>query len=275
VKAKAHLVRVLLIALCGALAGCRPPSPGGGRLLVRGAPTLAPAFGALAKEYARQAPGMEAQCDLTCPPRVLLRQLSGTVDFDVVAAVGADTVKAYEQRGLVQPGTARQFGSSRLVVVTSAKPPVPIQRVEDLKNPALKPIALADPSLLDLGSSAQRALEHLGLWDAVQPRLSLQQTGCATVKTIALGGAAAGIICDFCLYEGPGSQGRRRDLRVAATFPEQAAPPIALLAAEMTGSKQSPAAQQFINFLLTPAAQKIIAEYGITPVGAASAATSP
>jgi molybdate transport system substrate-binding protein len=209
---------------------------------------------------------MEAQCDLTCPPCVLLRQPAGTVDFDIVAAVGADTVKAYEERGLVQPGTARQFGSSRLVVVTSAKPPVPIQRVEDLRNPALRPIALADPSLLDLGSSAQRALEQLGLWQAVQPRLSLQQTGCATVKTIALGGASAGIICDFCLYEGPGAEGRRQDLRVAATFPEQAAPPIALLVAEMKGSKQSAATQQFINFLLTPAAQKIIARYGITPV---------
>jgi len=255
------------LLLCALLAGCRSGAPARARIEVRGGPTLAPVFAELAAAYSAQPGAAEVACNFTCPPCVLLQQRSARTDFDVVAVVAADTVKAYEQRGLVEPGTARQFGSSRLVVVTSRRNPAPVHRVEDLRNPQIKPIALAD-ELVGPGNAARQALEKLGLWNAVRARVAVEETGCATMKHVSLGSAPVAIVCEFCLH------GQSADVQVAAPLPASAAPPVALEAAVMATSQQRAEAVKFIDFLLSDEGQQIIGQGGITPRSGGSQAPS-
>jgi len=254
--ARRALVGGTMAILCALGPGCRLGQPARARIEVRGGPTLAPVFAELAAAYSAQPGAAEVACNFTCPPCVLLQQRSGQADFDVVAVVGADTVQAYEQRGLVRRGTARQFGSSRLVLVTSQRHPAPVRRVEDLRNPKIKPIALAD-ELVGPGNAAKQALEKLGLWAAVKPRVTMEQTGCSTMKLVSLGSAPVAIVCEFCLHGASG------DVQLVAPFPATAAPPVALEAAVMAASQQGEEAQKFIEFLLSDEARQIISTHGI------------
>lgn len=261
------LLAILCALVCALSTGCRGARSSDGGLQVRGGPTLAGLFDALATAYAGQPSAVEVECNFTCPPCVLLQQQVKDIDFDVIAVVGADTVDAYVKHGLVQRDTAQQFGTTRLVLVTSARRPAPLQSVEDLRNPDIDPIALADPELLGPGIVAKRALQKLDLWESLQPRLAIQETGCAAVKMASLGAASAAIICEFCLHDDGGTGGGLGDLQLVAPLPDESEPQVELHAALMSGSGQSAAARQFIDFLLTPAAQEIIAAHGITPVG--------
>ncbi len=124
-----------------------------------------------------------------------------------------------------------------------------------LKDGRLRKFAIAAPDHAPYGKRAKEALQHAGLWEAIEPRLVYGENIAQTAQFATSGSTEGGIIA--------------RSLALApqvaalgdfALIPESWHRP---LAQRMVLMKDAPpAARQFYDFLATPQAQAIMVRYG-------------
>jgi len=124
-----------------------------------------------------------------------------------------------------------------------------------LKDGRLKKFAIASPEHAPYGMRAKEALEHAGLWQAIEPRLVVGENISQAAQFAMSGSTQAGIIAySLALAPQIGSKGD------FALIPEAWHKP---LAQRMVLMKNAPEpAQVFYRYLGTPGAQAIMRKYG-------------
>jgi molybdate transport system substrate-binding protein len=132
-------------------------------------------------------------------------------------------------------------------------------RLEDLaaalKDGRLQKFAIANPEHAPYGARAKEALQHAGLWEAIQGRLVLGENISQAAQFATSGSAQGGIIA-LSLAKAP-SVAR---LGTFELIPENRHQP---LKQRMVLIKDAPAAARaFYDYIGTPAAQEIMARYG-------------
>ena len=81
-----------------------------------------------------------------------------------------------------------------MAAVTLKSNPIRIDRLEDLNNPRVKRIALANPQHAPYGLAARQALEAAGLWKTLEPRLVFGENVQQAVQFVRSGSADAGLV---------------------------------------------------------------------------------
>lgn len=126
-----------------------------------------------------------------------------------------------------------------------------------LKDGRLQKLAIANPEHAPYGARAKEALQHAGLWDAIQSKLVLGENISQTAQ-FATSGAAQGGIIAYSLALSPAMA----KLGTFELIPEAWHQP---LKQRMVLVKNAPpTARAFYNYLATPAAQEIMVRYGFT-----------
>lgn len=124
-----------------------------------------------------------------------------------------------------------------------------------LKDGRLQKFAIANPEHAPYGARAKEALQHAGLWDALQGKLVLGENISQTAQFATSGSAQGGIIA-YSLALAP-------SLAKLGSFdliPENWHQP---LRQRMVLLKAAPpAARAFYDYLASPAAQEIMVRYG-------------
>ena len=114
-------------------------------------------------------------------------------------------------------------------------------------------IATGDVKAVPVGIYAQAALQKLGVWDAVQPKMAMTQNVRAALTLVARGEAPLGIVYSTDAKVEPG-------VKVVATFPEDSHDPIIYPVAATANAK--PDATAYLAFLRSAAAKTIFENYG-------------
>lgn len=117
--------------------------------------------------------------------------------------------------------------------------------------------AIANPAHAPYGRAAKQALEHAGVWAAVEPKLVLGENVAQTTQFAASGAAQGGII--------PLSLAATPEVKRQGKFvliPDEFYSPLRQRAALIKGA--GPTARAFFAFLQGPEARKIFAAYGFT-----------
>jgi molybdate transport system substrate-binding protein len=129
-----------------------------------------------------------------------------------------------------------------------------------LRDGRLRRWAIANPEHAPYGMRAREALQHAGLWQAIQPHLVLGEN-IAQAAQFATSGSTQGGILALSLARAPAVAARGAfDL-----IPREWHAP---LAQRMVVLKDAPAAAAaFYDYLAAPAAQAILARYGFEPPG--------
>ncbi len=124
-----------------------------------------------------------------------------------------------------------------------------------LKDGRLQKFAIANPEHAPYGARAKEALQHAGLWDAVQPKLVLGENISQTAQFATSGSTQGGIIAlSLALAPSVAKLGSFRLIPEAWHQP---------LKQRMVLVKDAPpAARAFYEYISTPAAQEIMARYG-------------
>ncbi len=154
----------------------------------------------------------------------------------------------------------RAYAVGRIgIIVPKGSPLKPDGEFKDLaaalKDGRLQKFAIANPEHAPYGARAREALQHAGLWDAIQPRLVLGENISQTAQYATSGSAQGGIIAQS-LALAP-AVGKLGDF---ALVPESWHQP---LKQRMVLIKDAPqAARAFYDYLSTPAAQEIMVRYG-------------
>lgn len=124
-----------------------------------------------------------------------------------------------------------------------------------LKDGRLQKFAIANPEHAPYGARAKEALQHAGLWDAIQPKLVLGENISQTAQFATSGSTQGGVIA-LSLAKAPSVA----KLGEFALIPQAWHQPLRQRMALVKGAP--PAARAFYQYLATPAAQEIMARYG-------------
>ena len=119
-------------------------------------------------------------------------QIRQGAPFDLYFSADIAYPRALEADGLAL-GPTRAYAVGRIVLWSRSRDARAL-RLQDLADPALGRIAIANPRHAPYGKRAEEALRAAGVWDAVQPRLVQGENIAQTAQFVQTGNAAVGII---------------------------------------------------------------------------------
>ncbi|KTF68803.1 molybdate ABC transporter substrate-binding protein [Sphingomonas sp. HT-1] len=190
----------------------------------------------------------------------LARQIVAGAPADLFVSADLPWMDTVERAGRLAPGSRAVLLGNRLVLVAAAadRRSVPLNNAAPLLE-ALggERLAMADPDVVPAGIYGKAALQAIGAWERIAPRLARAENVRAALAMVERGGAPFGIV-----YATDARASAR--VRVVGSFPENSHPAIQYPVARLAGAA-SLDAEPFRQFLLSPAGKAIFARYGFTP----------
>jgi molybdate transport system substrate-binding protein len=191
----------------------------------------------------------------------LAQQLANGAPQDVF--LSADTVHPHQ---LIDAGVAlgpapTPYAHGVLVLWArndSALQPISLNTLEDKR---LTRLAIANPAHAPYGLAAQQALQHLGLYTQLQPKLAVAENIAQTAQFAESGNAQAGLISLTIA-----SSEHFRSLGTFLRIPAEAYPPIQQSGVILKSSQQQKLARQFLDWLSSPSIQQQLKSFGLDPV---------
>lgn len=238
-------------------------------LNVFAAASLTDAFGEIGENFSATNPGTEVVFNFAGSNQ-LATQIGEGAPADLFASANTTQMTAVIDRGRIISGTQRNFAQNRLVVITPSDNPAELATLADLAEPGVKvifaaaevPVGRYTLTFLDQ-ADADTAL-GAGYRDAVLANVVSYEANVRAVLTkITLGEGDAGIV--YTSDVGPVT-GAGAETVLQIEIPDElntiASYPIAPLA----DSAHPAMAQQFIEYVLAPEGQQVLARHGFLPV---------
>jgi molybdate transport system substrate-binding protein len=249
------LVAGLLLAFAG-VAG-EPAAAQGRDVLVFAAASLKNALDDVNAEYLRQT-GRKVVVSYGSSP-ALARQIEAAAPADVFISADLDWMDYVQARNLVRPNTRANMLGNRLVLVAPKDsqasfkigPGFPL--VELLGGGRL---AMADPKAVPAGKYGRAALETLGVWQAMEPRVASAENVRAALALVSRGEAPLGIVYQTDAAADP-------NVKVVGMFPEDTHPPI-IYPAALIGTSTNGDSAAFLAYMRAPGARPVWEKQGFT-----------
>jgi molybdate transport system substrate-binding protein len=237
-----------------------------GELTVFTAASLTDAFKEIAAQIERANPGTKLTFNFAGSP-TLRTQLAQGARADVFASADEPNMYGAERDGTIS-GEPQIFARNLLVVVVPANNPAGINTPQDLAKPKLK-LVLTNKDV-PVGNYARQALDKMSRDPAfgkdfstrVLANLVSEETNVKQVASkVQLGEADAGIVYSTDVTPAIGSA--VRVIPIPPEFNVIAKYPIAAV----KGARNALGARAFIEYVLSPAGQAILARYGFLVAG--------
>ena len=189
----------------------------------------------------------------------LAKQIEQGAPAGVFLSANQEWMDYLEKKNLVTPGSRKDLLRNRIVLVVpkdSKAADVDLAKKPDLLALLGKDgkLSVGDPAHVPVGMYGKQALEHLGLWSAIEARVAPAKDVRAGLALVERGEAPLGLV-----YE---SDAARSDkVRVIGIFPAGSHPDVIYPVGVISG-EQAATAAKFASFLATPEAMAIFAKYG-------------
>ncbi len=215
-------------------------------LTVAAAADLAPLQPALASSFGKN---HSVQLKwVTAGSAILMQQIENGAPYDFFLSANAAYVDQLAAARKLEPQSVRAYAEGRLGLLWRDGKP---HAWKDLAGPDIRVLALPNPKLAPYGVAAQQALEHLGLWPQVQPKVVYGENVRQALQMFSSGNADA-VITAASLLTGKNPQ----------LLPVSWHAPILQKAGVVAATPHQTASDLFLNFLTGPDAQAVFARYG-------------
>lgn len=124
----------------------------------------------------------------------LAQQIESGAPFDLFAAANISFVDQLAEKDLVIPETVALYARGRIVLAVNKESGRTAVTLDDLLNPEIQHIAIANPEHAPYGLAAKEALQTVGIWEQLQDRLVLGENIRQTLQYIQTGDAEVGIV---------------------------------------------------------------------------------
>lgn len=258
VKASLPII-VALVALLTASGGCRGQAAENtfAPLTVAAAADLTFAFQEIGQRF--QAESGIAVTFTFGSSGQLAQQIEHGAPVDVFASANMALVEDLVQKGMAYSDTLALYARGRIVLWTRPDSPLHLQRLEDLVVADVRRIAIANPDHAPYGIAARQALQKLGLWDALRPKLILGENVRQTLQYAETGNVDAAIVALSLAVQ---TQGKWH------LIPEELHVPIDQGIAVVKGTRRPAEARRFVQFVLGKEGRAILQKYGfVIPEG--------
>ena len=192
----------------------------------------------------------------------LARQIELGAPADIFISANPDWMDHLAAQGLIAPDTRNDLLSNRLVLIAPGADAAPIALSPDLDMAGLlgdSHLAMALVNAVPAGIYGKAALDHLGLWDQIAPKVAQTDNARTALALVSLGEARLGIVYATDAMADP-------NVTVIATFPEASHPPILYPVAAIAG-RATPETLQLLGFLRGTTARDIFTRHGFAVIG--------
>jgi molybdate transport system substrate-binding protein len=189
----------------------------------------------------------------------LMKQIEQGAPADVFVSADLDWMDYGSTKKLIKDDTRVNLLGNRIVLIApkdSTIGDVTIGPGFDLaKLAGSGRITTGDVKAVPVGKYAKAALEKLGVWAAVEPKMAMAESVRAALELVARGEAALGIVYATDAKVEP-------NVKIVGAFPDDSHPPIIYPVAATVTAK--PQANDYLAFLRSQAAKSIFEKYGFT-----------
>jgi molybdate transport system substrate-binding protein len=235
-----------------------------GELIVFAAASLTDAFNQIATDFQAVNPDTTITFNFAGSQQ-LAQQLGQGAPADVFASANTRQMEVAIEAGRIASGTQRTFVHNRLAVITPADNPAEINTLQDLTKPSIKLVlAAAEVPVggysLDFLAKAAATVEYGETYSqtVLSNVVSYEENVRSVLSKVVLGEADAGIVytSDIAL---DASQVNR--IEIPDELNTIAAYPIA----PVSDTGNPDLAKAFIDYVLAPEGQTVLAAYGFIP----------
>jgi molybdate transport system substrate-binding protein len=251
------VIFVVLSVLLTQAAPAQTAGSGQGKLVVFAAASMQTALDAIAPVFVQQK-GETASISYGSSA-ILAKQIERGAPADVFISADAKWMDYLEGKKLLEPGTRRNLLGNSLVLIAPADAQAELKIAPGFNLAGAAgdgKIAVCTVDSCPAGIYAKEALQKLGVWDAVEPKLAQASNVRDALNLVARGEAKFGIVYGTDAKAEP-------KVKVVDVFPAETHSPIVYPVAVIAGSKD-PQAAVFVAFLRSQAAVKILREQGFT-----------
>ena len=234
-------------------------------LNVFAAASLTNAFGEIGANFTAANPGVAVVFNFAGSNQ-LATQIGEGAPADVFASANGTQMNVAIESGRVISGTQRTFVRNRLVIATPADNPAGLTGVQDLATPgvkllfAAKEVPVGQYALDFLDKAEADGALGAGYKAAVLANVvSYEENVRAVLTKVSLGEADAGIV--YSSDVAANTTGEVTQVEIPDQFNTVVSYPIAPL----RDSPNLEIAQQFIDYILAPEGQQVLAAYGFMP----------
>ncbi|HEY6258832.1 MAG TPA: molybdate ABC transporter substrate-binding protein [Xanthobacteraceae bacterium] len=189
----------------------------------------------------------------------LMKQIEGGAPADIFASADLDWMDYGSKNKLIKDETRINLLGNKLVLIA----PKDSSQVQVIIGPGFDlarlagdgRIATGDVRAVPVGLYAKAALEKLGAWSAVEPKMAMTENVRVALTLVARGEAKLGIVYSTDAKVEPG-------VKVIGIFPEDSHPPIVYPVAATKQAK--PEASQYLDYLRSSAAKSTFESYGFS-----------
>jgi len=226
-------------------------------LIISAAASLTNAFKEVAAEFEKTHPGVKIVCNFAASG-TLLQQIAQGAPVDVFASADQKTMNQAQEKGLIVPASRKNFVSNTLVLIAPGKSTLPLVALKDLAAPGVKLVALGNPATVPVGRYTQEALTKAGLWENLKAKYIYGESVRQVLDYVSRGEVDAGFV-----FATDAAIAKEKVKTVAGVQGHQ---PIIYPLALVAASQKKALAQDFLDFIFSPAAQEIFKKYGFGPV---------
>ena len=175
----------------------------------------------------------------------LQTQIEEGLEASVFMSAATKQMSALVEGGLIDAASVVDLLENEIVLIAPADSEIAIASFEAIADAGM--IAIGDPASVPAGQYAQEALTSLGVWDAIQEKVSLGTNVTEVLNAVAEGSADVGIVYATDAAQMPGR------VKVLAAAPEGSlAKKVIYPVGILTEAPQQDAAALFVEFLSSP-----------------------
>jgi len=229
-------------------------------IVIFAAASLRDAFDELTREYERQGRGKAVVS--SAASSALARQIEQGAPADLFISADTDWMDYLAVRGLIRIESRVNLLSNRIVLVAPAESKAAFAIGPRFPLAALLGdgrLAMADPDHAPAGKYGRAALESLGVWQDIAPKVARAENVRHALALVARAETPFGIV-----YRTDAIADRR--VRVIGEFPASSHPPIVYPAA-VTAESRSKIAYEYLRYLRSTAAAAVWQRHGFGPGG--------
>ena len=189
----------------------------------------------------------------------LAKQIANGAPADVYVSANPKWMNYLAKKKMIVPGSRFDLLGNRIVLIAPKDSSLKIKIAPHFDLARVLgdgKMAMGDPAHVPAGIYGKQALEKLGVWKAVEPKVARAKDVRAALALVERGEAPVGLV-----YATDAAISKR--VKVIGVFPEDSHPPIVYPVALVKG-RATPTARSFIEFLTSPDAKGIFEKYGFT-----------
>ncbi|HEV7317807.1 MAG TPA: molybdate ABC transporter substrate-binding protein [Ensifer sp.] len=189
----------------------------------------------------------------------LAKQVEQGAPADVFISADLAWMDYLAEKKLIKDDTRANLLGNRIVLVSGKQDAAPVEIKQGFDLAAVLGdgrLAMGAVDSVPAGKYGKAALEKLGAWKAVEPKVAGAESVRAALLLVSRGEAPYGIVYQTDASADPG-------VKVVGTFPEDSHPPI-IYPIAITAESKSPDAAAYIDFVKSAKAAALFEKQGFT-----------